>query len=338
MNNHIGTNLNGTKALPNFDGVDINGASGNMILSNTISGNRGDASRVSAGIYIFNVATDNQVQGNKIGTGDDPINVSLPNQVGVAIADSSDNSIGGTTAGSANIISGNLQSGVIIFTNGTNNSATGNVLTVNTIRDNHQNGVYILNASGNQVGLPMAGNSIIHNGFPLSGSNLGPFSGVEIEGAAATRNVVQSNQIQDSANDGVYLFNASNNTIGGTLGVSGNNIMNSGASGVDIDGANATQNQVLGNMITGSKRFGVLIRRTRLGTWSGAATCSWAISLGNFQTGGNTFANNQTGPQGSQSQAIRVKVGGTSHRHPAGLRSLLSNRNRHHSKHVLGTR
>ena len=348
--NHIGTDRGGMKALPNFDGVDLSGVSGTMITGNYISGNGTTSSPVAAGIYLFNNATHNVIQGNWIGVGNE--NVAIPNRVGVAIANSSNNFVEGS-----NIIANNDQSGVIISTSGANAVATANVVTGNTIRNNRQNGVYILHASGNQVGMPMAGNVIQRNGF----------SGVEIEGAAATGNVVRSNQIQNNVNNGVYLFNASNNTIGGTVGVSGNTILNNGGSGVFIDsmGFKATQNQVQGNTITGSINFGVLIRDATGNVIVG--NVFRGNGLGSFQflptggMGGNTFANTLTGP--TTGPTLAISGSGTSSRHnrsrgrstlqhgthvhhaagpstslhPAGPLRLLSSRVRHPSKAITRT-
>jgi parallel beta-helix repeat protein len=249
IGNHIGTNIDGTQALPNFDGVDVNGADGNTITNNVISGNRGNSSNPAVGLYLFRGADQNTIQGNKIGVGDDP-GVSIPNQFGVMIADSSNNLLGGTTSGLGNMIEGSDRSGVVIFTTATANAATGNQVLSNTIRDNHQVGVYILNASGNQIGTSSAGNTFFHNGFPLGGATSPLYGGVEIEGASATGNFVQGNEIQDSASDGVFIFGAPQNTI------SDNVITNSGAAGIEISGA--TGNQVSGNTISGSGSSDIL--------------------------------------------------------------------------------
>jgi titin len=62
------------------------------------------------------------VEGNRIGTDADGTSA-LPNSVGINISESATNNmIGGTTSGSANLISGNVQSGVSISQQGTSNN------------------------------------------------------------------------------------------------------------------------------------------------------------------------------------------------------------------------
>ena len=108
--NYIGTNSSGLGALGNGVGVDFYGAdSGNIIggttagARNVISGNSGDA------VGLFNPGTTgNTVEGNYIGvdsTGSAPLPNSGP---GVdIITGASNNLIGGTTAGAANLIANN---------------------------------------------------------------------------------------------------------------------------------------------------------------------------------------------------------------------------------------
>ncbi len=105
--NFVGTNLAGTAALGNgTNGVEIDtSASDNTIggttatARNVISGNSG------FGVEIDTYATGNVVDGNYIGvdkTGD----AALGNITGILIT-SADNTIGGTAAGSGNVIAGN---------------------------------------------------------------------------------------------------------------------------------------------------------------------------------------------------------------------------------------
>jgi len=133
--NFIGTNAAGTGALPNNTGVSIVGVPGNLIggttagAGNVISGNNG------AGINIFGGANGNLVQGNLVGTDVSGTAVLGNAGNGVAISDSSGNTIGGATAAARNIISGNVSlpngtgHGVVI--GGSN--ATGNLVQGNYI-------------------------------------------------------------------------------------------------------------------------------------------------------------------------------------------------------------
>src|SRR5262249_42063456 len=111
--NQIGTNSSAVAPVPNgSNGVFIYGTSGSLINSNTISGN------AQAGVSIFSPATSaiaarNTMSSNRIGVGAG--GMALGNQSdGVAILSGEYNTIGGTTPGSGNVISGNLGNGVLI--------------------------------------------------------------------------------------------------------------------------------------------------------------------------------------------------------------------------------
>src|SRR5207245_227706 len=116
--NYIGTDVSGTRALPNADGI-LAGA-GNLIggtqpgARNLISGNR------SSGITI-NGPSGNRIEGNYIGTDITGL-LAVPNYVGVEIAASEDNTIGGTATGAGNLISGNTGPGISLFDNFQNGS------------------------------------------------------------------------------------------------------------------------------------------------------------------------------------------------------------------------
>lgn len=178
----IGLDVTGTISQGNANGITVT-SSNNIIggttatARNIISGNR------SSGISLFATSnSNNTVQGNFIGT-DINGTASLGNAIaGVAIVSGRDNLIGGTTAGAANVISGNrtgvdlgrslsanLVQGNLIGTNAAGTSAlgnTGNGIFVgganniiggstagasNVIAFNNQNGVMAGNGTGNQV-------------------------------------------------------------------------------------------------------------------------------------------------------------------------------------------
>ena len=134
--NRIGINAAGTAAIANQIGVLVaNGAQNNIIggtatnAGNVISGN------TFQGVAINNTGSNgNQVLGNFIGI--TSTNVKIPNGAGVLLQDGSKNNIiGGTAAGSANIIAANTNAGVTI--DGSNGVATNNVGTDNnTVQGN----------------------------------------------------------------------------------------------------------------------------------------------------------------------------------------------------------
>ena len=241
FSNFIGTDVTGTSPLGNgLDGIDVNGSDNNVIGANG-AGNIIAANQV--GVYLFDGASTNVIQANLIGF--PALNSPLGNTSGgVLIAGSDHNLVGGLTAAEGNLIAGSpAYSGIVLF-----GGSELNVVVSNTVLDNGHSGVYILNSPRNVIGLPGAGNTVAGN----------QFSGVDIEGTAATSNAVRYNVIVANAHDGVYLFQAPGNAIGGPGGA-GNTILDSGFSGVHIDGTLATRNVVMGNTITGSKGYGVLI-------------------------------------------------------------------------------
>ncbi|HBB95280.1 MAG TPA: hypothetical protein DC054_07795 [Blastocatellia bacterium] len=104
--NYIGTNAAGTAALTNITaGINIAGTDSNLVggsnpgEGNLISGNSGED-----GIRIGNSSTNTKVMGNLIGTKADGISP-LGNGRGITLANTASSTIiGGTVAGSANII------------------------------------------------------------------------------------------------------------------------------------------------------------------------------------------------------------------------------------------
>ena len=154
--NEIGTNTPGNTALPNGNnGVDIvSGASFNTVggtvagSANVISGNA-----YNGVVIAFAGASDNLVEGNLIGT-DAGGTVALPNGAnGVEIqGGATNNTIGGTTAGARDIISGNGYAGVLITDSGTN----GNVV------------------EGDYIGTNAAGTAALANAVTAWSSRPGP--------------------------------------------------------------------------------------------------------------------------------------------------------------------
>ncbi|HNJ39278.1 MAG TPA: hypothetical protein PKZ53_02225, partial [Acidobacteriota bacterium] len=257
IGNFIGTNLGGTAAVANqFSGVRINGCSNNRIGGTTaaerniLSGNTGD------GVVIIGAAaTGNTVSGNFIGTdvnGTADLGNSL---IGVEIIGSSGNTVGGTTAGERNIISGNTQDGVSINTGpAANNLVIGNYIGTNlngtAALANDFSGVRINGCSNNIIG----GTTPAHRNI-LSG-NTG--DGVVIVGAAATGNQVIGNFIGTDVNGtadvgnsliGVEIIGSSGNTVGGTTAGERNIISGNTLDGVSINTGPAANNVVTGNYI-----------------------------------------------------------------------------------------
>ena len=267
LGNYIGTDKSGTAALANGDdGVTISSASENTIggtasgARNVISGNGRGGVQISG---TATTGTGNAVLGNRIGTSANGKAVLGNFGDGVRIAGAPDNTIGGSTTGARNVISGNGQDGVLIeLSNATGNRVEGNFLGTDASgtrdRGNSGEGVLILNAPANTIGGTASGAGNIISG----NDNVG----VAIVDSGATDNEVLSNHIGTRAdgsgdlgnsNNGVIILNAANNTIGGTASGVGNTISGNDRSGVEVLGSGATGNEVKGNAIRANAADGV---------------------------------------------------------------------------------
>ena len=179
--NAIGVNAAITAALPNaLEGVQVNdGAHDNTIGGpgsdrNVISGN-GD----NGVLFADATTTGNLLQGNFIGT-NATASAALPNAAnGVDVqGGSSNNTIGGTTAGTKNVIALNAGRGVFV------EAGTGNAILGNTISYNGGLGIDLgpLGVTPNDPGDPDPGANLLQN-FPVLGAVvLGPTS-TEIHGS-----------------------------------------------------------------------------------------------------------------------------------------------------------
>lgn len=154
---YIGTNGTGTSALANSTGIGISGNNFTIggttaVERNIISGNINDGIEILGGSYGV-------VQGNYIGT-DVTGNIAIPNSKGVSNYNGShDNLIGGSTAGSGNVISGNDATGIDIFGGGYGTTVQGNLIGINASGMNQLGnggtGIHITN-DFNLIGGPSA--------------------------------------------------------------------------------------------------------------------------------------------------------------------------------------
>jgi parallel beta-helix repeat protein len=228
VGNYLGTDLTGSRALPNGEeGVYVNGAPGNTIGNDLISGNG------IVGVLISGPpGSDNLVFGNRIGT-DVSGMAAVPNgRDGVYLFQAPNNLVMNNT------ISGNGSVGIQIQ----GATSTGNVLTENRIGMNASGTAAVPNANDG-IFINQAPSNMI-NGNIVSGNGV---DGIQILGAASIANLVLSNAISNNGLDGVFLNGAPANTIG-----SGNTISGNGSVGVQIFGAGAANNSVVGNEISGN--------------------------------------------------------------------------------------
>ena len=285
--NFIGTSTDGTTALPNegsgirlirvgVDGSD-NNTIGGAFKRNLVSGN--DAK----GIKIEKSCSGNLVQGNFVGT-DVTGMATLGNaNDGIQIENGAfNNTVGGTTAGTRNIISGNGSDGVeldgsvfgcIVLGNYIGTDSTGTVDLGNTF-----NGIVLSDSAySNTIGgtAAGAGNLISGNGE----------LGVILQGVGTRNNKVQGNIIGLNAagtsaipNDdsGVKIENSNSNLIGGTSAGARNVISGNGDDVSDhgISITEADSNTVRGNYI---------------GTNAGGTA-----AIANFESGIQIFSSNHS--------------------------------------------
>ena len=140
--NYIGTDVPGAGPMPNLRaGVEITNASSGNIIGGILAANQNVISgNAVMGVLIGLGSSGNFVEGNLIGT-DAPGMAPVPNGRGVEINSSTANTIGGTTAGHRNIISGNSGYGMLI------SSSTGNAVEGNFIGTDVGGGAALMNGS-----------------------------------------------------------------------------------------------------------------------------------------------------------------------------------------------
>ena len=217
--NLIGTDSTGTKAIGNGSGIFI-GTTGTTIGGTTAASRNIIASSgliSSGGTGISLTGDTNTVQGNYIGT-DATGTRAFPNQVGLALH-TSNSTIGGTTAGAGNLISGNLGSGITLDNRG-NNQILGNRIGTNLADSplgNGGNGISVVLTALNDPTQTLAVNDSI---------------GGTVTGAA--------NIITNNTGAGVAL--TTNGVIYSGLSIRGNQISDNGKLGISLGGTPAIPN------------------------------------------------------------------------------------------------
>lgn len=236
----IGTNHNGTTAMPNTNGVVINNSSnGNVITKNIISGN-------TANGIVIKKSNNTLIIGNKIGC-DYTGTYSIPNENGIIADSSSNNTIGGLISSERNLISGNSQSGILITgITSTNNVIQGNYIGTDisgTLKLSNLYGITITKASGNIIGRKnvISGNTDI--GILFTGKHTrnnfvkGNYIGTDYTGT----------QLLDNHKGVVMKSLANSNLIGGSTPEDRNIVSGNLEIGIYIEAADS--NKITGNYI-----------------------------------------------------------------------------------------
>ncbi len=212
----IGTDPMGTAGLGNGgNGIDVFQSD-----NNTIGGSEPTDGNIIAGNGLngvkINQADGNVLLGNTIGV--DPSGVvALPNGGGIAVVNSIDTIIGGTSAGAGNLISGNSAAGILLASD---NGATPSPSLV----------------QGNRIGTDSSGFSAVPNQI---GVDITDSTGNTIGGSA----VGAGNLISGNTQAGIRIVDGSDNTIHGNL------------IGVDLLGAAALPNGA-GILISSWSQYG----------------------------------------------------------------------------------
>ena len=203
----------------------------------------------------------NIIEGNFIGT-DVTGSVALGNAFdGVPITGAPGNTIGGTLAGTRNVISGNTWSGVGISSGATGNLVQGNFIGTDvngtTALGNGNHGIEIADAPNNTIGGAIAGAPNV-----ISGNT---WEGVRVGGLDATGNLVQGNFIGTDVTGTVDLGNSlrgvliwqdgSSNTIGGVVSGESNTIAFNSGDGVGVHSGSG--NSILSNTIFSNGGLGI---------------------------------------------------------------------------------
>lgn len=237
---YIGTlsgTTGGAAVPPNLIGILVNGAfntiggttagAGNLISANTSDG-------------IFITRDSNLVQGNLIGT-DVAGNSAMANGGNGVEVSGKGNTIGGTTPGAGNVISGNLFHGIFIWDN--QNIVQGNFIGTDAT------GVSAIGNTANGVDLHFGSDTIIggttsgarnvisgngQNGVLLSDAHscavLGNFIGTDVSGNSALGNLGRGVAI-----DPIVVGAAEDNEIGGTASGAGNTIAFNSLEGILLE-------------------------------------------------------------------------------------------------------
>ncbi len=263
--NLIGLAAGGGGALRNLqNGITLSNGTYNLI-GGTVAAARNVISGNTNGIDILSpMDVGNVVQGNYIGT-DVTGAIAVANKGAGILLQGNSNVIGGTVNGAGNVLSGNLGQGLSIV------SAKGNVIQGNVIgltaagtsalpngAANPYAGAGIaISAATNNGALAATGNlvggTVSGAGNVLSGND---GAGIYLVSATTASNVIQGNLIgTDSTGtramgnsiEGIYMYQASSNLIGGSVTGAGNIISANSAQGVFL--TNASWNTIQGNLI-----------------------------------------------------------------------------------------
>jgi titin len=265
--NFIGTDTSGKAALANGTGVLISGGTATIIGGTTAGAGNLISGNTTAGLDLSGASVNGtQIEGNEIGT-DTSGQLALANGIGVLVTAGTATTIGGTTSGAGNVISGNFTAGIdvdgagaggtqivgnFIGTNPTGTAAVVRTGQANPLQALQNAGVAIITSLGNTIGgTTLAARNVISGNYV--GVNLALIS------AQGNPNYVLGNLIGTDASGekplgnivGIYINGAAANVVGGSgSGTASANVISGNTSvGVEILGSGSTANLIQGNLI-----------------------------------------------------------------------------------------
>jgi hypothetical protein len=256
QNNYIHGNLNSTLIVVQ--------SSGNGIFNNVIWNNGGQAAIVLDG------ASGTVIQGNYLGTDQSGTVAGGTTAFGIFSKnnDNNDNIIGGDTAGTRNVISGNSQGGIEI--GGNNNWILGNFIGVDVTGANplpngtpgglsNAGGITILGGSGNSIGGTTAGDGNVISANYYSGSGGSGITLLDNGGDLVAGNWIGTDATGTVAGlgnsgPGVAISSGSGDTIGGMTQAAGNVISGNSGDGLVLDSdGSLVEGNLIGTDTTGSQ-------------------------------------------------------------------------------------
>jgi titin len=276
--NYIGVNANGNAALPNTDsGIRIEAGARRNLIGTNGDGNGDEQERnviagnSTNGIIITGVGSSgNRIAGNYIGVDKDGAGA-LHQYNGVRIEDGSENIVGTNgdgqgDSGEGNVISGNTHGVSLAGLNAVDNWIAGNTIGLAASGDvavpNVTSGVYLYHAPNNIIGTDSDGLSDELEGNIISGNTI---DGINLLYSGTTGNTIAGNIIGinaagDSAipngDDGVSIFAAGGNAVGGPQAAQRNVISGNSGDGIILYGG-SSENKIAGNVI-GADAAGIL--------------------------------------------------------------------------------
>lgn len=228
--NYIGTDATGAVKLGNGAGIDVRGSK-TMILDNLVSGSTNDG-----GIVIRSGGDESVIQGNLVGTTAAGTG-NISNVYGIVLSDSNRVTIGGTTTGARNIVSGNAFSAVYLNGSGVGHRILGNVIgpdiNGSNLSRNGGDGILI-----DYEGSGTSRDTIIGGPEPGAGNTIAFNNANGVEIRTSTKNnetdgAIESNTIFSNSFSGILLRSGS--SADPHFRITRNSIFSNSYLGIDLD-------------------------------------------------------------------------------------------------------